>query len=74
MFKFPIGVVLESFRLTNYYAVKRRQSLDLTAFRCTLQTAKCTRKSFRAKARELLKYLKDTGLVVMKILEGSTNL
>ena len=64
MFKFPIGVVLESFRLPTYDAVKKAAELGLNGIQMYATNGENAPENLSgAKARELLKYVKDTGLV-----------
>ncbi|MBQ2766179.1 MAG: sugar phosphate isomerase/epimerase [Clostridia bacterium] len=64
MYKFPIGAVLESFRLPTYEAVKKAAELGLNGIQMYATNGENAPENLSgAKARELLKYVKDTGLV-----------
>ena len=64
MYKFPIGVVLESFRLPTYEAVKSAASLGLNGIQMYATNGENAPENLSgSKARELLKYVKDSGLV-----------
>ncbi|MBQ8250155.1 MAG: sugar phosphate isomerase/epimerase [Clostridia bacterium] len=64
MYKFPIGVVLESFRLPTYDAVKKAAELGLNGIQMYATKGENAPENLSgAKARELLKYVKDNGLV-----------
>ncbi len=64
MFNFPIGAVLESFRLPTYDAVKKAAELGLNGIQMYATKGENAPENLSGeKARELLKYVKDTGLV-----------
>ncbi|MBQ8552084.1 MAG: sugar phosphate isomerase/epimerase [Clostridia bacterium] len=64
MYKFPIGVVLESFRLPTYEAVKKAAELGLNGLQMYATKGENAPENLSgAKARELLSYVKDNGLV-----------
>ncbi len=63
MYKFPIGVVLESFRRPTYEAVKMAAELGLNGIQMYATNGENAPENLSGeKARELLKYVKDTGL------------
>ena len=64
MYKFPIGVVLESFRRPTYEAVKMAAELGLNGIQMYATNGENAPENLSGeKARELLKHVKDTGLV-----------
>lgn len=64
MYNFPIGVVLESFRLPTYEAVKKAAELGLNGIQMYATKGENSPENLSgAKARELLKFVKDNGLV-----------
>ncbi len=64
MYKFPIGAVLESFRLPTYDAVKKAAELGLNGIQMYATKGENAPENLSGtKARELLKFVKDSGLV-----------
>lgn len=64
MYKFPIGVILESFRLPTYEAVKKAAEIGADGIQMYATKGENAPENLSgAKARELLKYVKDNGLV-----------
>ena len=64
MYKFPIGVVLESFRLPTFDAVKKAAELGLNGIQMYATKGENAPENLSGeKARELLKFVKDNGLV-----------
>lgn len=64
MYKFPIGAVLESFRLPTFEAVKKAAELGLNGIQMYATKGENAPENLSGeKARELLKFVKDNGLV-----------
>ncbi len=64
MYNFPIGVVLESFRLPTFEAVKKAAELGLNGIQMYATKGENAPENLSGeKARELLKFVKDNGLV-----------
>lgn len=64
MYKFPIGAVLESFRLPTFEAVKKAAELGLDGIQMYATKGENAPENLSGeKARELLNFVKDNGLV-----------
>ncbi len=64
MYKFPIGVILESFRLPTYEAVKKAAEVGANGIQMYATKGEYAPENLSgAKAKELLKFVKDNGLV-----------
>ena len=68
MYKFPIGVIVHSFRLPTYDAIKEAAAIGAQGIQLLCTRGENTPENLIGeKRKELLKYVKDNGLVFSAI-------